>query len=191
MKDGFQRVLGVTSVALLALAMLAGLERARGAAALSEAQAAEGRDDYPTAIAAARVAAESRVPYTHHADHALDLLERTAERAKIAREPATAALALRVARQAALATGRTERERALARKEEELFAQPEQKQTAPRPTGTGRGALGPVPQLGMMVGVAAFAAALWLALRREPRPKLCAALSALGTLVLAAARLFA
>lgn len=195
------RILAVLSIALLAVALLAGLERARGAAALSEAQAAEGRDDLAAAIAAARVAAEARVPYTHHADHALDLLERTAERARAGRDPSTAALALRVARQAAQATGQTEREERFRTKERELaadkkpdatFAQEGQKPSEPRATGTGRGPIGLGSQLGIALGVTLLTAALVLATRKPAVPaRLWVGLSALGTVVLALVRLLA
>lgn len=184
------RILAVLSVLLVAVFGLAGLERARGAAALSEAQAAEAQGDLPAAIAAARIAAEARVPYTQHADHALDLLERCAERASVSRDPAGATLALAVARQAAEATGQHERAAALAQKEASLL--PDGAPSSTRPTGFGRGPVGLASRLGMFAGVAVLIAALGVALGRKGAPlRVCAALSVLGTALLVAARLLA
>lgn len=192
--------LAVLSLLLAAAVLLAGLERARGSAALAEAQVAESRGELPLAIAAARVAAEARVPYTDHADNALALLERVADRARASRDPATASLALRVARQAAQATGQGAREASLRQRLREdeaalekapvqLGGETAQRPAEPRATGAGRGSIGALAQLGMVLGVALLALALLFALRGPAaRLRLCFALSACGTLVLALAR---
>lgn len=189
-------------VALAAILLLAGLERARGRAALGEAEAAHARGELPLAIAAARVAAEARVPYTGHADGASMLLETIAEQAVAARDPATAGLALRVARQAAEATQQTERARTLGLREQAVEAakkpnelpDPQATPLEPgavppmsRPTGVGRGPVTLAAQIAMTVGalaiLGALAAAWWA---RRLRWGLLAL--ALGTALLAVAR---
>ncbi len=189
--------LAALSVVLLAVALLAGLERARGTAALAEAQAAQERGELPLAIAAARVAAEARVPYTSHADAALALLEQIADSTEGTRNSATAVLALRVARQAAEATQQVERARALglresaleAAKATELAPDPRDAQAAsapPRPTGIGRGAVAPLAQLAMTLGALGILAALaWVAVQRRLRWGVALVTAATALLVLA------
>lgn len=193
------------AVLVVTTVLLAGLERARGQAALGEAEAARLKRDLPLAIAAARVAAEARVPYTSHADRALRLLETMGEEAVVARDPATAMLALSVARQAAEATQQLDRARALglrvhsietAKRSTEV---PVDAQTVPpdpaatparatRPTGVGRGPLSASAQgamtLGAMAALAALAAVWW-----ATRLRWGVLVLAVGTALLAAARL--
>lgn len=201
-------VRGVAAALLVvgvAVALLAGLERARGRSALAEAQAARLRGELPLAIAAARVAAEARVPFTEHADAALTLLESLADDAVTARDPAMAGLALRVARQAAEATQQAERAQSLGLREhavetakkatelagDPLAAPPEPGMPSPaavRPTGIGRGPVSWVAQLAMTLGVLSVGGAL-AAVWWSRRLRWGAALGAVGTALLAVARL--
>jgi len=204
--------LGLVLLVLATAGLLAVCETYRGEAALAAAQTAEAHGEAPLAIAAARVALEARVPYTEHAAHASTLLERLAARAKEARDPATAALALRVARQGAEATGDDERAEALRLQERALAApvmvpgseapgsegaRPEATEPVRRPselraTGLGRGPVGLPVQLAMVLGIALLGAAFVGALQRPAvSRRLCFGLSVAGTVVLAAARFFA
>lgn len=173
--------------------MLAALETYRGRVALATAQTAEAHGEYSEAIAAARVAIEAHVPYTDHAEHASTLLERLAARAKESRDSTTAALALRVGRQAAEAIGNDARAAELRARERDLAGPaPVEQPREPRATGVGRGPIGLGSQLTCALGIALLGAALVCTLRRPALPRrLCFALSALGTVVLAASRFLA
>lgn len=173
----------VSTVLLLTFAGLGALEVQRGERALAQAEAATEARDWPTAIAAARVAAEARVPYTDHGTRAREMLERIATRASDARDPDAAEVALRLAEQLAVATGdEARRERLRSKRDSDAPVR-----------GSGGHQRGPRSELGMLASV--LGVLLWIAgvimVKRAGTLRWVLGLSASGSVCLVLARLLA
>lgn len=169
---------------LLAVVGLGALETHRGEGALRDAEAARAAGNWPAAITAAKVAAEARVPYTHHASAALDLLERIASEAEAAREADSAALARRIAVPIADADGDGDRAARL-RSQEKSGSE-----TNPNLPRGGRGARSSVAVALAALGILVVAAGVLL-LRSGKRSGWLYALTAAGSALLLCARLLA